>query len=177
MNDASLQRLNDTIRDVPDFPKPGILFKDITPVLADPEVFCIALDAMQEKVADQKIDKIIGIDARGFIFGAALADRMKVGFVPLRKKGKLPYKSHEVSYSLEYGEATIEIHEDAVEPGERVYLVDDLLATGGTAAAAIDLIGRLKGDLVAVSFLVELAFLNGREKMKTAAPVHSILTY
>ena len=177
MNDASLQRLNDTIRDVPDFPKPGILFKDITPVLADPEVFCIALDAMQEKVADQKIDKIIGIDARGFIFGAALADRMKAGFVPLRKKGKLPYKSHEVSYSLEYGEATIEIHEDAVEPGERVYLVDDLLATGGTAAAAIDLIGRLKGDLVAVSFLVELAFLNGREKMKTAAPVHSILTY
>ena len=177
MNDAFLQRLNDTIRDVPDFPKPGILFKDITPVLADPEVFCIALDAMQETVADQKIDKIIGIDARGFIFGAALADRMKAGFVPLRKKGKLPYKSHEVSYSLEYGEATIEIHEDAVEPGERVYLVDDLLATGGTAAAAIDLIGRLKGDLVAVSFLVELAFLNGREKMKTSAPVHSILTY
>ncbi|MDF1786835.1 MAG: adenine phosphoribosyltransferase [Verrucomicrobiaceae bacterium] len=177
MNDFSLKRLNDTIRDVPDFPKPGILFKDITPVLADPEVFSIALDAMEEKVTGQKIDKIIGIDARGFIFGAALADRMKAGFIPLRKKGKLPYKSHEVSYSLEYGEATIEIHEDAVSPGERVYLVDDLLATGGTAAAAIDLIGRLKGDLVAVTFLVELAFLNGREKMKTPAPVHSILTY
>ncbi len=177
MNDFSLQRLNDTIRDVPDFPKPGILFKDITPVLADPEVFSIALDAMEEKVTGQKVDKIIGIDARGFIFGAALADRMKAGFVPLRKKGKLPYKSHEVSYSLEYGEATIEIHEDAVAPGERVYLVDDLLATGGTASAAIDLIDRLKGDLVAVSFLVELAFLNGRENMETAAPVHSILTY
>jgi adenine phosphoribosyltransferase len=177
MNDFPLRRLNDTIRDVPDFPKPGILFKDITPVLADPEVFSIALDAMEEKVAGQKVDKIIGIDARGFIFGAALADRMKAGFIPLRKKGKLPYKSHEVSYSLEYGEATIEIHEDAVSPGECVYLVDDLLATGGTAAAAIDLIGRLKGDLVAVSFLVELAFLNGREKMETSAPVHSILTY
>lgn len=177
MEASLLQRLNDTIRDVPDFPKPGILFKDITPVLADPEVFSIALDAMQEKVEDEKISKVIGIDARGFIFGAALADRLNAGFVPLRKKGKLPYKSHEVSYSLEYGEATIEIHEDAVAPGEKVYLVDDLLATGGTAAAAVDLIGRLKGDLVAVTFLVELAFLAGREKLPADITVHSILTY
>ena len=121
--------------------------------------------------------KVIGIDARGFIFGAALADRLKAGFIPLRKKGKLPFKSHGVSYALEYGEATIEIHEDAVSAGERVYLVDDLLATGGTAAAAIDLIHRLGGDLIAVTFLIELAFLGGRSGLKTSAPVHSILKY
>ncbi|MFT4638099.1 MAG: adenine phosphoribosyltransferase [Verrucomicrobiales bacterium] len=177
MNEADLERIRTTIRDVPDFPKPGIIFKDITPVLADPEIFSLALGAMEEIVADQKIDKVIGIDARGFIFGAAIADRLKAGFIPLRKKGKLPYKSHEVSYSLEYGEATIEIHEDAVAAGEKVYLVDDLLATGGTAAAAIDLIGRLDADLVASVFLIELAFLNGRQHLETSSPVHSILTY
>ena len=177
MDAASIQRLKDTVRDVPDFPKPGILFKDITPILAHPETFSIALDALAGVVEGQEIDKVIGIDARGFIFGAALADRMKAGFVPLRKKGKLPYRSHEVSYALEYGEATIEIHEDAVSPGEKVYLVDDLLATGGTAAAAIDLIQRLDGNLIAVSFLVELGFLDGRAKLGDGAPIHSILSY
>ncbi len=177
MNDDSLKKIRAAIRDVPDFPKPGIVFKDITPLLAQPEAMSLALDAIEEKVDGVRIDKVIGIDARGFIFGAAIADRLKAGFIPLRKKGKLPYRSHEVSYALEYGEATIEIHEDAVSEGENVYLVDDLLATGGTAAAAIHLIEKLKGNLVASAFLIELTFLKGREQLGTTAPVHSIISY
>lgn len=177
MTEEALQRLAAAIRDVPDFPKPGIIFKDITPLLAQPEVMSLALDAIQEKVEGTRIDKVMGIDARGFIFGAAIADRLQAGFVPLRKKGKLPFRSHEASYVLEYGEATIEVHEDAIAEGENVYLVDDLLATGGTAAAAIQLIDKLKGNLVASTFLIELAFLNGRDRLGDSAPVHGILTY
>lgn len=177
MKETDLARIREAIRDVPDFPKPGIVFKDITPVLSHPEIMSLALDAIEEKVAGERIDKVVGIDARGFIFGAAIADRLKAGFIPLRKKGKLPYRSHEVSYALEYGEATIEIHEDAVGEGEHVYLVDDLLATGGTASAAIHLIEKLKGKLVAVTFLIELGFLNGREHLGTDSPVHGIITY
>ena len=177
MNAHALAKIRDAIRDVADFPKPGIVFKDITPVLAQPEIMGLALDAIQEKIEGQQIDKVIGIDARGFIFGAAMADRLKAGFVPLRKKGKLPFRSYEVSYELEYGEAAIEVHQDAVSRGEKVYLVDDLLATGGTAAAAFRLIEKLDGHLVAATFLIELAFLKGREQLDSAVPVHSIITY
>lgn len=157
----NIDQLTNAIRDVPDFPKPGIIFKDITPVLADPKLFSLALDSLIATVDVEKIDKIIGIDARGFIFGAAIADRIGAGFIPMRKKGKLPYRTSSCAYSLEYGEAVIEMHADAFSPGEKLFLVDDLLATGGTAAAAIQLIKELEGDLVAVSFLIELTFLNG----------------
>ncbi|MES2996487.1 MAG: adenine phosphoribosyltransferase [Verrucomicrobiota bacterium] len=153
------------IRDVPDFPEPGIVFKDITPLLADPQLFNEAITRLCETADGMAVDKIAGIDARGFIFAAAVADRLGMGFVPLRKKGKLPWKTRSVSYALEYGEAIIEIHEDAVRPGERVLIVDDLLATGGTAAAAVELLEQVGAAIAGVSFLVELAFLRGREKL------------
>ena len=168
--------LNAAIRDVVDFPKPGIVFKDITPILADAELFRTSISLMAEIVADQEVDKVVGIDARGFIFGSALADRIGSGFIPLRKAGKLPWDTHQQSYCLEYGEATIELHKDAIEPGEKVLLVDDLLATGGTAAAAQQLIGELEGELIGIAVLVELLFLNGRKKLGKT-PVHSILEY
>lgn len=177
MDQAALTLLKNGIRDVVDFPKTGIIFKDITPILADPRLFSIALDALLETVHGQQIDKVVGIDARGFIFGAAIADRIKAGFVPMRKKGKLPYKTRSESYKLEYGEATIELHEDAIHPGESIFLVDDLLATGGTATAAVKLIQELQGNLIASTFLVELSFLNGRRALAEQAPVHSILCY
>ena len=171
-----IERLRDAIRDVPDFPKEGIVFKDITPVLADGALFRLSIDLLCATAGGVKIDKVVGIDARGFIFAAAVADRLGAGFVPVRKKGKLPWKCTEAAYALEYGEAIVEIHEDAVKPGEKVLLVDDLLATGGTAAAALKLLGGLGADIVAVSFLIELSFLSGREKL---APheVKAILTY
>jgi len=161
----SLERILAAIRDVPDFPKPGILFKDITPALEDAEVFRLINDLFAERYAGKGIEKVVGIDARGFILGAALADRLGAGFVPIRKKGKLPSDSFEASYELEYGEATIEVHKDAIAPGQRVVLVDDLLATGGTAAAALDLLERLNADVVETAFLIELTFLAGREKL------------
>lgn len=152
------------------------MFKDITPVLADGALFRLSIDLLCATAGGVKIDKVVGIDARGFIFAAAVADRLGAGFVPVRKKGKLPWKCTEAAYALEYGEAIVEIHEDAVKPGEKVLLVDDLLATGGTAAAALKLLGGLGADIVAVSFLIELSFLSGREKL---APheVKAILTY
>ncbi len=177
MDPVALTKIRNAIRDVSDFPKPGIVFKDITPLLADPQTMSLALDAIEEKVAGQRIDKVVGIDARGFIFGAAIADRLKAGFIPLRKKGKLPFKRLEIAYALEYGEAIIEMHSDAIAEGEHVYLVDDLLATGGTASAAIHLIEKMKGRLVACAFLIELGFLNGREVLGTSAPVHAIIRY
>jgi adenine phosphoribosyltransferase len=177
MDPIEIDTLKSGIRDVVDFPKQGIIFKDITPVLASPKLFSIALDALLETAADQKIDKVVGIDARGFIFGAAIADRIKAGFVPMRKKGKLPFKTQEASYKLEYGEATIELHEDAIDPGENIFLVDDLLATGGTAAAAVKLIQALEGNLTAASFLIELEILGGRQHLTDATTVHSILQY
>ncbi len=173
----NIDQLTRAIRDVRDFPKPGITFKDITPVLADPDLFSLALDALAATVRGEKIDKIVGIDARGFIFGAAIADRLGAGFIPMRKKGKLPSRTNSCAYSLEYGEAIIEVHSDAFAPGEKLFLVDDLLATGGTAAAAVQLIKELGGDLVAVSFLIELAFLNGRKLLGSDVPVHAIITY
>ena len=171
-NPAMSDKLRDSIRDVKDFPKPGIIFKDISPILQDPGLFklaCEELQATATKVAsvaaEQKIDKIVGIDARGFIFGAPIAVNMDAGFVPVRKKGKLPWHTISTEYELEYGTNTVEMHKDAIQPGERVMLVDDLLATGGTAAAAVKLLNELGAEMVCVSFLVELSFLNGREKI------------
>lgn len=173
MNADSLRA---AIRDVADFPKPGIVFKDITPVLANGKLFRKSISLLCETAGGARIDKVVGIDARGFIFAAAVADRMGVGFVPVRKKGKLPWKTRQTSYSLEYGESIVELHEDAVSPGESVLLVDDLLATGGTAAAAVKLLAELGADIVGISVLIELEFLAGRAKL---APylVQSILTY
>jgi len=173
MSAASLRA---AIRDVVDFPQPGIIFKDITPVLADGKLFRESISLLCETAGGAKIDKVVGIDARGFIFAAAVADRLGAGFVPVRKKGKLPWKTRQTAYSLEYGEAIVELHEDAVLPGESVLLVDDLLATGGTAAAAVKLLDELGANIVAISVLIELGFLAGRAKL---APhlVHSIITY
>jgi adenine phosphoribosyltransferase len=163
MPDANALRA--AIRDVPDFPKPGIVFKDITPILGNGDLFQTSIRLLAETAHGSHIDKVVGIDARGFIFAAAVADRLKAGFVPIRKKGKLPWMTKEEAYSLEYGEASVEIHQDAVHPGEKILLVDDLLATGGTAAAAVRLLDQLEAEIVSVSFLIELAFLNGREKL------------
>jgi adenine phosphoribosyltransferase len=171
------EKLRAAVRDVPDFPQPGIIFKDITPILSDGALFRTALTQLTGTVGTATIDKVAGIDARGFIFGASVADRLNAGFVPLRKHGKLPYKTECRSYALEYGEATIEIHEDAILPGENVLLIDDLLATGGTAGAAVELIRKLQGNLVAASFLIELTFLNGRDKLPSDVPIHAIIQY
>jgi adenine phosphoribosyltransferase len=168
--------LKSKIRHVPDFPKPGILFYDITTLLRDPEGLRLALDAMAAPYVGNPIDLVVGMESRGFIFGAALADRFQAGFVPVRKPGKLPAKSHQVSYALEYGSDSLEIHADAISAGQRVLIVDDLLATGGTAAATIDLVSGLGADVVACVFLVELTFLNGRSRLGTT-PVHAVLPY
>ncbi len=168
--------LRAAIRDIVDFPKPGIVFKDITPILADAKLFHESISALCETANGAKIDKVVGIDARGFIFAAAVADRLGAGFVPVRKKGKLPWKTRQTAYSLEYGDSMVEIHEDAVHPGETVLLVDDLLATGGTAAAAVKLLDELGAKLVGISVLIELSFLHGREKLQPH-PVVSILKY
>ena len=173
----SIDLLRNAIRDVPDFPKPGILFKDITPVLADAKLLNLAIEGMCEAFADQKVDKVIGIDARGFIFGAMIAQRLGAGFIPVRKKGKLPWKTRGVDYSLEYGTNSVEMHLDALAPGERVVLADDLLATGGTAAAAIQLIQESGAVILGSAFFIELSFLEGREKLANAGPIHSLLTF
>lgn len=170
------EKLRAAVRDVVDFPKPGIVFKDITPILADGKLFRDSVTLLCETAGGAKIDKVVGIDARGFIFASAVADRLGVGFVPVRKKGKLPWKTRQTAYALEYGEAIVELHEDAVQPGESVLLVDDLLATGGTAAAAVKLLDELGANLVGISVLIELSFLAGRTKL-VPHPVHSILTY
>jgi adenine phosphoribosyltransferase len=153
------------IRNVPDFPKPGIQFKDITPVLADPRLFAAAVDLLVSGHSPGSVDAVAGIDARGFIFAAAGALRLNTGFVPIRKKGKLPYHTLEESYDLEYGANTVAIHSDAVRPGARVLLLDDLLATGGTSLAAAKLLRRLGAEVVEVGFLVELSFLHGRDRL------------
>ena len=171
-----VERLRAAIRDVDGFPKAGIVFKDITPILGDGGLFRGSIDLLCETAGGRKVDKVVGIDARGFIFAAAVADRLGVGFVPVRKKGKLPWKCTEAAYALEYGEAVVEIHEDAVKPGEKILLVDDLLATGGTAAAALKLLDGLGAEIVAVSFLIELSFLGGRGKLGSHE-VKAILEY
>ncbi len=171
MNDLKQQ-----IRNVPDFPKPGILFYDITTLLRDPAGFRAALDAMAAPVAGERIDLVAGVESRGFIFAAALAERFGAGFVPIRKPGKLPARSVSVEYTLEYGSGTLEMHEDAVVAGQRVLIVDDLLATGGTARAACDLVTRCGGEVVAAGFLVELTFLHGRDRLRDQR-VFSVVEY
>jgi adenine phosphoribosyltransferase len=172
-----LDSIRRTIRDVPDFPQPGILFKDITPVLANPKLLAQTIDGMIESTGITQVDKVIGIDARGFIFGALIAERLGAGFIPARKKGKLPWQTRSVDYALEYGTNTIEMHLDAIAPGETVLLADDLLATGGTAAAALHLIEQAGGKVLGSTFFIELAFLGGREKVAASGPVHSLITY
>ncbi len=169
-------RIRDGIRDIPDFPKPGIIFKDLTPLMADAKLFSDIIDELVGLHKGERIDAIVGVEARGFIFGAPLAARLGCGFVPVRKKGKLPYKSIQTSYSLEYGEAVMEMHEDALKPGQRVVLVDDLLATGGTVAAAMDLVARLSAQIISTDFVVELAFLKGRSKI-TGCAVNSLCMF
>jgi adenine phosphoribosyltransferase len=171
------RRLNAAVRDIPDFPQPGVLFKDITPVLANPTLFAEAIDALIEPLGKLHIDKVVGIDARGFIFASAVALRIGAGLVPVRKRGKLPWKTRSLAYTLEYGTAEVEIHLDGIAPGETVWLVDDLLATGGTAGAAQALIKAVGGDLVATSFLIELGGLGGRTHLCQKSQVHSVLVY
>jgi adenine phosphoribosyltransferase len=170
MSEDRIAFIRSKIRDVPDFPKPGILFKDITPVLTDPRAFNLCLDLLAERFDASALDAIVGIESRGFIFGAALASRMRKAFVPARKPGKLPAATHKVSYDLEYGSDGVEIHRDAISPGERVLVVDDLIATGGTAAATCQLVRLLGGQLVAAAFVIELGFLDGPKKL---APVET----
>ncbi len=164
------------VRNVPDFPKAGIQFKDITPVLGDARLFSGCVDLMIAGVTPGSIDAVAGIDARGFIFAAAAALRLQAGFIPIRKKGKLPYSTFEETYDLEYGTDTVAIHTDALRPGSRVLLMDDLLATGGTAGAAATLLRKAGAEIVEISFFIELGFLKGREKFK-GFPVRSIVVY
>jgi adenine phosphoribosyltransferase len=164
------------IRNIPDFPKPGIQFKDITPLLADARLFSGSIDLLTEKFKPGSVDAVVGIDARGFIFAAAAALKLQAGFVPIRKKGKLPYQTHEQQYDLEYGTATVAVHVDALKPGSRVLLIDDLLATGGTAAAAAALVKGLGARILEISFLIELGFLGGRKKLKDYS-VRSLIVY
>ena len=171
--DEYLRRL---VRDIPDFPQPGILFRDITPLLGDPTALNMVLDAMAERFIAARVDAVVGIESRGFIFGAALAARLNVGFVPVRKPGKLPYRTDRVSYSLEYGESELEMHRDSLAEGASVLVVDDLLATGGTAAAAAELVRRQGAEVLAFAFVIELDFLAGRERL-LPTPVLSLLHY
>ncbi|MGA2176614.1 MAG: adenine phosphoribosyltransferase [Verrucomicrobiota bacterium] len=173
---VTIAELAQAIRNVPDFPQPGIQFKDITPVLADARLFAGSIDLLTGALRPGAVDTVVGIDARGFIFAAAAAYKLRCGFVPVRKKGKLPYKTYEESYQLEYGSNTIAVHIDAVQPGSRVLLVDDLLATGGTAWAAANLLKRLGVEILEIVFLIELSFLKGRERLKDF-PVRSLIVY
>jgi adenine phosphoribosyltransferase len=168
--------LKDLIREVPNFPKPGILFYDITTLLKDKTGFAMLIDALSEHYLEKNIDLILGIEARGFIFGPALAYRLNAGFVPIRKPRKLPAETARVTYQLEYGSDTVEIHKDAIRPGQRVLIVDDLLATGGTAAACVQLARDLGGDVVGLAFALELTFLKGRERLSNC-DVFSLLQY
>lgn len=176
MSQPTAADIERAIRNVPDFPKTGIQFKDITPLLADANLFSGSIDLLTNKFKPGDVDAVVGIDARGFIFAAAAAVKLRAGFVPVRKKGKLPYQTHEQDYDLEYGTSTVAIHTDAVKPGSRVLLIDDLLATGGTAAAAAALLKKIGAQILEINFLIELSFLHGREKLKDY-PVRSLVVY
>ena len=173
---SAMDRLKASIRDVPDFPQPGIVFKDITPILANGQLFRLAVTIFAERYQRKSVERIVAIDARGFIFGGALAHYLGIGLTVVRKKGKLPYTSHAEDYALEYGQGTLEIHVDAVEKHQRVVIIDDLLATGGTAEAAARLVEKCGGEIVELAFLVELGFLNGRERL-AKYPVFSAISY
>ncbi len=173
---SSIEAIKKAVRDVPDFPKPGILFKDITPVLGDPALFRAAVDIFVSRHAKAGIQKVACIDARGFLFGSAVAYALKAGLVPIRKKGKLPYQTLSQAYALEYGTAEIAMHIDAVKPGEKVLLIDDLLATGGTAQAAAMLLEKAGATVVEIDFLIELAFLKGRDKL-APRPIFAAVVY
>ena len=172
----SAEDLRAKIREIPDFPKPGILFYDITTLLKDPAAFKESVDLMLEPYRDDKVDVVVGMESRGFIFSAPMAYELRAGLVPVRKLGKLPAEVLSVEYALEYGSNTLEIHRDAIQPGQRVLIVDDLLATGGTVKGTIELVGRLQGEIVGLAFLVELDFLKGRERLE-GFRVTSVIRY
>ncbi len=172
----SSKDIENAIRDIPDFPKKGIIFKDITPVLSDIDLLRKSIDMMVEPYMKQKIDVVVGIESRGFIFGTPIADKLDASFVLVRKPGKLPYKTEKISYELEYGTDTLEIHKDSINEGQKILIVDDLLATGGTAEATCKLITKLKGNILGLAVLVELEFLEGRKKLNPYN-VHSIVKY
>ena len=171
-----MKSIADRIRDIPDFPKKGIVFKDITPVLSDIETLRLSIKEMAAPYMDLNVDVVVGIESRGFIFGAPIADILGSSFIPVRKPGKLPWKTESVSYELEYGNDSLEIHTDAIEPRQNVLIVDDLLATGGTAEATCRLVSKLKGNIVGFTVLVELEFLEGRKRLKQYN-VHSLVKY
>lgn len=171
-----MEKIKNALRDVPDFPKPGIIFKDITPLLTDPEAFRFTIDQFVERYKDQKIDLVLGVESRGFIFAGPLAYLLGAGFVIVRKPGKLPAETYKETYELEYGTDTLEIHVDAIKEGQRVLIIDDLLATGGTVSAVTRMVKKLGGVPVECSFVVELAFLKGRDKIKDV-PVFSLVQY
>lgn len=167
-----MEEVRKKIRDIPNFPKEGIIFKDITTALGDAQTYKRIIDALVERYKDKRIDKVVGIDARGFILAGALAYALNAGFVPVRKSGKLPHTTKKISYDLEYGSNTIEIHEDAIAPGERVLIIDDLLATGGTMEAGASLVTQLGGEIVEIAFMIDLTFLEGKKKLKN----HSVFS-
>jgi adenine phosphoribosyltransferase len=169
-------QLRKHIRDVPDFPKPGIMFRDVTPLLLEPAALEAAVEALSQPFRNRRVDRVLGIESRGFIVGAPVALSLGVGFGLVRKAGKLPYKIHRVSYDLEYGTGTVEMHVDTVEKGHRVLIVDDLIATGGTAAAAVELAREAGGDVIGCSFLIELTALEGR-KLLDVEPIHTVIRY
>jgi len=173
---ADAEWLRERIRDIPDFPKPGIVFKDITPLLADPEAYRVCIDAIAEHFADRNVSKVIGVEARGFILAAPVAYRFGAGFVPVRKAGKLPWRIEKEEYALEYGTDLLEIHQDGVSAGEEVLVIDDVLATGGTASATCRLVERLGGTVAGLGFIIELSFLSGRSKLE-GRDAMSLLTY
>ena len=171
-----LTDLKKHIRDIPDFPKEGIIFKDISTLLKNKDAFKKSIDTLARRFSKDRVDYVVGVEARGFIFGAALAYKMGAGFIPVRKKGKLPHKTKSVTYKLEYGTDTLEIHADALVPNARVLIVDDLLATGGTVSAVVDLIKAQKAKIVGIAFVVELQFLNGKDRLKDL-PIYSVIQY
>lgn len=164
------------IRNIPDFPEKGVIFRDIAPLIEDGDTFVAAIDELYNKVKHLEIDKVVGIDARGFIIAGAIAYKLKSGLVMLRKKGKLPFKTKSIEYDLEYGKNTLEIHRDSINPGERILIVDDVLATGGTVDATVRLVERLKGTVVGIAFIIVLDYLQGRKKLKNY-PIYSLVSY
>jgi len=169
--------LHTLIRDIADYPKPGIVFKDITPLLANSAGLAMAVEQMANPYRTMGVEVVCGAESRGFIFGTAIAQALNAGFIPIRKPGKLPYATHAMSYDLEYGTDTLEIHTDAVQPGQKVLMVDDLLATGGTMQACCELVEKMGGEIVGLTMLIELTFLKGRAKLNRFGEVHAVLTY